>query len=138
MTWIYIQSTGELFHNGAPIAVGYSGKGPGKNDVEYQAIHNMGPIPRGEYRIGDPHDSNEHGPFVLPLAPSMDNRMHGRSGFACHGERKSGPPGMASTGCIVLPRIVRNQIAASRDRELKVVTVEEAAALFHEIHDKDA
>ena len=120
--WIYHQSTGELYDRlGSLCGVGYSGAGSCKNDPAAQFRHNLGPIPQGSYKIGDPHDTDEHGPFVLDLTPGFDNVMKGRSEFKIHGERLKPPAGEASEGCIILDRAIREKIAASEDRLLEVV-----------------
>ena len=98
---------------------GYSGHGECKNEPAQQHVHNEGPIPRGRYQIGTPVNTDTHGPFVLPLAPDMNNTMHGRSGFLIHGDSKANP-GTASQGCIILARSVRERIAESLDNELEV------------------
>jgi hypothetical protein len=118
--WIYVQGTGELWRDGERIGIGYSGKGEAKNDPQAQGVHNQGPIPQGEYKIGVPVDSKVHGPLTLPLYPSMDNVMHGRSAFKIHGDSVSAP-GTASEGCIVMPRTIRSLIASSGDTLLHVV-----------------
>lgn len=81
---------------------------------------NVGPIPQGVYLIGEPVDTLEQGPFVLPLKPDDANEMFGRSGFLIHGDSKS-HPGNGSEGCIIMPRFARDRIADSGDRELNVV-----------------
>lgn len=118
--WTFIQSTGELLHDGEHKGFGYSGSGPGKNNAEMQDIRNVGPIPRGTYAIGEPHDSKSHGPYVLALEPSPDNEMFGRSCFLIHGDSIE-HPGTASEGCIILSRFVREQIGTSGDDLLAVV-----------------
>lgn len=117
--WTYIQFTGALIHYGMIFGYGYSGKGEGKNNPAMQHIHNVGPIPVGTYIIQPPHDSETHGPFVLPLLPNATNEMFGRSGFLIHGDSIKNP-GTASEGCIILPRAVRNTIFKSEDVDLKV------------------
>ena len=119
MTWFYSQRTGVLRHGEDIEATGYSGYALGKNNPDMQNVHDIGPIPRGEYQIGTPRDTAEHGPFVLPLAASMENVMHGRSGFLIHGDSIAAP-GTASHGCIILGKAAREQIAASLDNDLKV------------------
>ena len=99
---------------------GYSGCDPGKNDPAYQTIPDVGPIPQGDYEIGSPENTEEHGPFVLPLTHNENNVMWGRSGFLIHGDSIE-HPGQASKGCIILPRAVREQIAASGDNLLRVI-----------------
>ncbi len=100
--------------------IGYSGFGIRKNSAIATAAHNLGPIPCGLYHIEDPKDTDTHGPFVLPLAPSLENQMFGRSGFLIHGDSLA-HPGEASEGCVILDRTIREKIAASGDRLLEVV-----------------
>ena len=119
MTWRYSQASGEIEHGG-DVAVGYSGAGSCKNDPYQQDIHNQGPIPRGLYTIGPPHDTPTHGPYVLALTPDPANDMCGRSGFLIHGDSAKAP-GTASQGCIILARAVRERIWESNDVELEVV-----------------
>jgi Protein of unknown function (DUF2778) len=121
MPWTYSQSTGQLTRNGAAVdQAGYSGAPAGRNNPNMQQVPDVGPIPRGRYRIGAPRSSADHGPHVLDLAPEGHNAL-GRTDFLVHGERRTGPPGNASRGCIILPLTVRRQISASGDRELIVV-----------------
>lgn len=149
----YKQSTGQLYHEGELIATGYSGYGAGKNCSAMQDKRDVGPLPRGTYAIGKPHDTTSHGPFVMQLAPfaappewnppaeemaeyerlnqtvtpseimagafAKFSWMCGRSGFLIHGDSIA-HTGQASHGCIILPRSVREQIAASGDDELEV------------------
>lgn len=119
--WVYRQRTGEICLDDKLVAVGYSGYGFGKNDPSAQRDHGIGPIPTGVYRIGDPYDSADHGPFVMTLFPDSRNRMYGRSGFLIHGDSKE-HPGEASHGCIILPRPVRETIHLSGDTTLVVLS----------------
>lgn len=105
--------------NGNPIGAGYSGQPECKNDPSAVDQHNKGPIPPGLYRIGEPHDTETHGPFVLALTPDPSNEMHGRSGFLIHGDSVS-HPGTASHGCIILPRAVRETVHRLGDKDLEV------------------
>ena len=118
MTWQYSQLTGQLSHDGADVAVGYSGFGEGRNNPDLQAEPNVGPLPVGKYTIGAPHDTPTHGPYVLRLEPDPENDMLGRAGFLIHGDNATST---ASHGCIILPRAIRTQIWASGDRALVVV-----------------
>lgn len=116
----YHQASGKLrAADGALMGVGYSGRDSGKNNPKDQGIAGFGPIPCGKYAIGKPFNSDTHGPFVLPLTPVPGAVMYGRSGFLIHGDSKSAP-GTASHGCIILPRKVREAIAASGDTWLTV------------------
>lgn len=122
MSWLYRQSTGELINTaGETVAVGYSGAGDGKNKALMEKVKNVGPIPKGAYRISPPHDTVTHGPYVLPLTPNPLNVMYGRAGFLIHGDSVVSP-GTASEGCIILPRGVREVIWNSGIHELGVIT----------------
>lgn len=122
--WTYAQATGALFApDGTLETLGYSGWDDGKNNPAAQNEPNIGPIPCGVYTIKPAQciaTPGPHGPFVLPLAPDASNVMHGRSGFLIHGDSIA-HIGDASHGCIILPRTVRERIAASGDNRLTVV-----------------
>lgn len=118
--WTYRQSTGELTdESGGAIGWGYSGSPDAKNDPYKQDQHNIGPIPRGLYTIGDPFDSATHGPFAMHLTPDPANEMYGRGGFMIHGDSVKSP-GTASEGCVIMPRVVREQVWGSSDHTLMV------------------
>jgi hypothetical protein len=119
---IYRQSTGQLFAGdltAEPLGVGYSGSPAGKNDPALQNVENVGPIPQGDYTIEPAYDDPESGPITMRLSPAGHNLMFDRDDFKIHGDTT--PPGFASTGCIVLPREVRELIAASPDKNLQVI-----------------
>ena len=97
-----------------------SGPGEGQNNPDLEYIHDVGPIPKGVYDIGPPHDTPTHGPLVLALTPEPGTNTFRRDGFLIHGDSVQNP-GTASHGCIILPRTVRDQIAASGDRQIQVV-----------------
>lgn len=118
--WIYSQSSGILWDDrGLQRAEGYSGHGRGKNTPKHEALKNVGPIPRGLYVIGDPYNSQNAGPFFLPLLPSGHDAL-GRTEFGIHGDSVS-RPGEASRGCVILPPYVRRFIHESNDRVLRVI-----------------
>jgi hypothetical protein len=117
--WTYSQRTGKLDHDGVTAAIGYSGNGPGKNNPDWQRVHNCGPIPQGRYTIGEPIEGTHMGPHALPLTPDTDNYMFGRSGFFFHGDSSAGL-GECSNGCPVLDAYTRGRLAESADRELTV------------------
>jgi Protein of unknown function (DUF2778) len=121
--WTYKQSNGELSRDGVVEGDGYSGFEAGRNNPAMQEQPNVGPIPQGRYSIGSPEcvDSpGPHGPFVLRLTPDPANQMFGRAGFLIHGDSIV-QPGLASHGCIIMGRIIREKIAASGDTALTVV-----------------
>lgn len=126
MTWVWDQSAGTLSRDGALVSRGYSGKGRGKNNPALQGVRGVGPLPRGRYRIGQPRTSQRTGPFVMDLFPidaTPNDTVHdvtGRSAFQIHGDSVRNP-GTASSGCITLPRAIREQIWRSKDHEIEVV-----------------
>lgn len=124
--WIWDQSAGTLSRNGAIVSRGYSGKGAGKNNPALQNVPGVGPLPRGRYRIGAPRTSQRTGPFVMDLFPvdaTPNDTRHdatGRSAFQIHGDSVKAP-GTASSGCIILPRNVREMIWRSGVHLIEVV-----------------
>lgn len=120
MTWLWDQSSGELSHDGKPVATGYSGAGEGKNSPDMQAAVGVGPIPRGEWTIEGVENGGPTGPFTLILAPKPGTDTCGRSAFRIHGDSIA-QPGTASHGCIILARPVREAIWQSGDTDLEVV-----------------
>jgi hypothetical protein len=118
MSWEYEQTTGALYHNEAFVCDGYSGYGIGKNNPVMQAVHNVGPIPEGTWTIGSAETHPGLGPVVMALTPEGPPPF-GRTGFFIHGDSLENP-GNASHGCIILPRKVRESIAASGDNVLEV------------------
>ena len=119
--WIYLQKTGELYHDGKLIGIGYAGgnKGQhpeGKNNPAMQQVHDIGPIPCGEYEVhGPPFDDPHMGKYVLRLLPREGTNTFGRSGFCLHGD-KIGAPGCASDGCPIQAHDVRVKVWESDDR----------------------
>jgi hypothetical protein len=124
MPWEYSQSTGELrrVQNGTRTRTGsgYSGRNTGLNNPASENQANVGPIPRGTWRIGTPRRSPNTGPHVLDLTP-IGHTAHGRTGFQIHGDNTTPQPNDASHGCIILPRSVRETISNSGDTILNVV-----------------
>lgn len=99
----------------------YSGFERGKDNPALQSERGVGPIPTGAYWIGEARDTPDHGPVVMPLVPVPGVDIYGRSGFLLHGDSRE-HPGEASHGCIILPRPIRERIAANSDRLLLVIT----------------
>lgn len=119
--WTYRQRSGALLNPaGVRIAVGYAGYADHKNQPESERYKNLGPLPRGLYRMLAPVTSQRTGPYTLRLIPDKTTQMYGRSGMAIHGDSKKFP-GTASNGCIILPRTIRETIWKSGDKGLMVI-----------------
>lgn len=120
--WNFEQMTGKMIDpHGYVRGIGYSGAGVGKNQPQLQNVHNVGPIPQGTYLIGKPFDSSTHGPYALPLVPTPDTELFGRSAFLIHGDNVHAP-GTASQGCVIMSRDVREAIWQSGDHDLIVTS----------------
>ena len=107
MSWKYEQSTGKMYKNGKLIEAGYSGALTNKDDPERQHVKGVGPLPRGTYKIAG--HSNSKGPVTIILEQTSGESF-GRSEFRIHGERKQGPAGFASEGCIIMSLSTRRNI----------------------------
>jgi hypothetical protein len=121
--WTYRQSTGQIFTAEHELAgTGYSGHAEGVNNPALQEHRGIGPLPRGIYKICTPFDSPDHGEYCLRLEPLSENEMFGRSGFLMHGDKK-GAVGLfvASLGCIIQARAVRERVWNSGDHALEVI-----------------
>ena len=85
-----------------------------------QQVAKVGPIPRGDWEIGQFFDdASGKGPIVAHLTPLPDVETFGREGFMIHGDNRE-VNHTASEGCIVLPHVVRQMVMASADRLLTV------------------
>ena len=120
--WVFASLSGEFI---SPANVmfghGYAGNGKGLNNPKMEDVHNVGPIPRGVYSIGAFFNSpGDKGPLVCELTPCEGTNTFGRSGFMIHGDTPAANH-TASEGCIVAPRFIREAIAASKVRILRVV-----------------
>lgn len=119
--WIYEQATGKITGcDGHVTAVGYAGREAGKNNPLVQDAKGIGPLPVGHYTLLPPRDSATVGKYAMPLLPDPTNQMFGRNSFYIHGDSAE-HPGLASHGCIVMPRNIREAIWASGDRILQVI-----------------
>lgn len=97
----------------------YAGRDAGKNNPDMQDVKGVGPLPRGFYTAGEPHDDAVVGKYALRLTPSSDNEMFGRNSFFLHGDSLE-HFGLASHGCIVLPRVLREHFWNSGDHIIQV------------------
>lgn len=127
MSWTYVIDSGALLTpSGLLLSRGYAGAPGYVNDPSATAIPFKGPIPEGDYQIGDAEDRPESvGEFALPLTPLPTNQMYGRDGFFLHGDsiRHAGLR-EASDGCPVQPLFARQQVAVSPDRLLNVIATQ--------------
>jgi hypothetical protein len=117
--WTYSQTTGALAHGGCAFGTGYSGHGKGLDNPAMEAVHSVGPLPRGQWRIGPWHDHPRLGPCVAALMP-LGHDAHGRSAFFIHGDNRAADH-TASDGCIVFAPTLRHAMAASADTLLEVM-----------------
>lgn len=120
MSYIYSQSKGTLSHNGSIIATGYSGFGVDKNNPSSQEKHGLGPIPRGNWHVATCINAPDTGPISLILTPWNETETYDRSGFRIHGDSVT-HPGDASHGCIIIPRVIRQEIWTSEDHTIEVI-----------------
>ncbi len=129
MPWKYDQAAGTFTDpTGTLQGKGYSGHPPHTNDPAAEGLESKGPIPKGNwYAVGVEEHTTEHGPFVVVLRPDLNTLQKvvalGRepSTFRIHGERVAPPPGLASEGCIILDRQMRELFWANIDHDIQVV-----------------
>lgn len=120
MTWIYRQDNGSMSHYGGIVGLGYSGIDDGLDNPAEQSVPNTGPIPVGVYDIGEAFSHPICGPVSMRLTPQEGTDTFGRGGFLIHGDNQA-MNHTASHGCIILPRLIREAMAASEDKVLTVV-----------------
>ncbi|MEO6339536.1 MAG: tlde1 domain-containing protein [Caulobacteraceae bacterium] len=118
MTWTYDSRTGAFGHGSGIITTGYSGTGSGRNNPDLEAAKNVGPIPRGKYRIGQAINHPRLGPIAIPLTPDGHDAKK-RTEFFIHGDNLNHN---ASHGCIILNHNARQRVAHDGDKMLEVVT----------------
>ena len=122
--FVYEQRTGRfLLGSGAcawPVPRCYAGVADGLNAPAMEHVRNIGPVPRGHYRI----ERRFHPHFAAPsfyLDPSEETRKRlaalGRSGFYVHGDNGLGNRS-ASRGCIIMERHKRQWLATMIDEGL--------------------
>lgn len=118
--WTWKITSGTLLNqNAIVVGHGYAGHGEGLNNPALCNVPDVGPLPCGKYKIGQPMHDDHVGVFALPLMPDPSNKMFGRSAFFIHGDN----PALnhtASDGCIILSRAIRQDIAGSADDDLVV------------------
>lgn len=120
MAWEYNVREHRFYHDGTPaFFANYAGASGYKDDPAQECVKDNGPLPRGRYTIGEPHNYPHTGKYSLSLIPDSANSMCGRDAFKIHG-MSSKRPLDSSNGCIIAPLSIRKQIWASGDTELIV------------------
>lgn len=104
--WMFSQTSGEISREGVHLEFGYSGHGQGKNNPASEAVHNVGPIPKGRYKFGALALNKKHGPIARYLHACVGTETYGRDGFMLHADSIE-HPGEASEGCICASRPTR-------------------------------
>ena len=119
--WTYNSRTGALSHDGVFAGECYSGFGSGLNNPDLERDVEVGPIPRGRYRIGIWFDDQHgKGPLVAHLYSPDVKAKFGRDGFMVHGDNRQ-LDHTASRGCIIAAHVLRLAMANSQDQEFEVV-----------------
>lgn len=116
----YHQINGHIELKGNLLGTCYSGHGVGLNNPAKENMENIGPIPRGRWKIirWDKHHGDK-GPCVAVLEP-VGHDAHLRSAFLIHGDNED-LNHTASHGCIIAARAIRDQLCASGDMDLEVI-----------------
>ncbi|HVM95109.1 MAG TPA: tlde1 domain-containing protein [Candidatus Acidoferrales bacterium] len=121
MTWSYNSERGLCFQDGILRGTGYSGHGEGLNNPAMEAVHGVGPIPRGDYKIVRWDDMHgKLGPLVAILEPVAPFNAYGRTLLRIHGDNELQNQS-ASDGCVILGHWVRDQMMKSGDADFRVV-----------------
>ncbi len=120
----YAQSTGKVtLDDGTLVAVGWAGRGKGKNNPAMQAVKSTGPLPQGVYTIGPWYDHPRLGVMVARLIQT-EGETFGRDEFFIHGaSRNLDKFGEESKGCIVLTHNDREEV---KDLNPATITVTES------------
>jgi hypothetical protein len=98
--WTY-NRINRLFSNGTSNYTCYAGQGDGLNNPDFEAVHDVGPLPEGKYKMTALINSPHTGPNTIILEPEDITKMYGRSGFRIHGDNQEASFS-ASNGCIVM------------------------------------
>jgi peptidoglycan hydrolase-like protein with peptidoglycan-binding domain len=119
--WTWDQSSGTLLKEARVLAHGYAGAGRGENNPAMEGVAQVGPIPRGLWRMIRVKNGGPTGPFTIVLEPEPGTDTHGRSAFRIHGDNSTHD---ASQGCIILQRPFREQIWATHATHPLIEVVE--------------
>jgi hypothetical protein len=127
----YSQSTGHVTSEGGTLlAIGFAGNDSrpgvnpghvhGYNNPAAQAIHCIGPLPQGLYKIVEWQDEHPRLGPIVAILQQVSGETFGRDDFRIHGASATDPLN-SSEGCIVLPHADRVAWRASGDMDLEVV-----------------
>jgi len=125
--WKFEISSGKVFDPVGTLAgLGYAGGNKGQdpagvNNPADESLKDIGPLPEGRYAFGEPVEHSQLGPFAIPLIPDPGNEMYGRGSFYIHGDTAD-LDHSASEGCLILARNVREEMWASPDHLIQVVS----------------
>lgn len=110
-------STGRLTNRAGDLVTdaAFAGHGAGLNNVAWQAVKGVGPLPVGTYKIGTIRDGGRLGPAAMPLS-QLSGASNGRSGFWIHGASAT-HRALSSDGCLILERSVRLRVDAESNPE---------------------
>lgn len=124
--YTYSQGAHTMEKDGALVSTtGHSGNGAGRDNPNMQNVPDVGPLPRGRYKIGPwvmglrRGPLSSLGPVTASLTPVPDANgstswMCGRFGFFIHGPE-------LSEGCPVQLLSIREAMARSGDDDFEVV-----------------
>ncbi len=120
----YNSTTGQYTHVDpatgvrTPLGTGYAGTGDGRNNPDMENVPFIGPIPDGDYDLGEPYNNPNTGPYTMNLDPRPGTNTHGRDRFRFHGDNEEGD---ASEGCPIGNRNTRRRVNDDPDRLFRVV-----------------
>lgn len=113
----YSSATGTWKLEETPLGTGYSGCVDGRNNQTLEWMPDVGPIPRGLYRVSKSYTSKITGPLTFALIPEGHSAC-GRTGFRIHGDNSRHD---ASKGCIVLDHALRVELDKNTPAFVRVV-----------------
>jgi len=123
MRSLYEQSTGNFYISGVFLERGFAGvKGEHQNNPASQCMKNIGPLPRGRYRMEKAIKSKYKKAIQLTPFPETDMCQPVRDQFFIHGDNRKFPR-TGSTGCIVLSITARLKILKAIDDGNDILTV---------------
>jgi hypothetical protein len=103
--WLFESGTGRFLLDSATgvehLATGYSGISNHKNNPLSQHLAGLGPIPIGQYSIGEAGHSERSGPLTMHLVPQPGPTPTGaqRSRFTATARTTREPPRTAASSC---------------------------------------